>query len=84
MGVNTALLTAGEGSDDPHAAQSARAVTGAGAVLEPLDVADHVMAALEDGRFLVLPHPEVLDFFRRKAADYDRWISGMQRFRASL
>jgi len=29
--------------------------------------------------FLVLPHPEVLDYFRRKAADYDRWLRGLRR-----
>ena len=33
-------------------------------------------------RFLVLPHPEVLDYFRRKADDYDRWLRGMRRLRA--
>jgi hypothetical protein len=32
----------------------------------------------------VLPHPEVLEFFRRKGADYDRWIRGMQRYQESL
>ena len=32
-----------------------------GAVLEPEDVADAVVAALRDERFLILPHPEVLD-----------------------
>ncbi|MCK7491888.1 MAG: SDR family oxidoreductase [Comamonadaceae bacterium] len=31
------------------------------------------------GRFLILTHPEVLGFFQRKAADYDRWLAGMRR-----
>ena len=35
-------------------------------------------------RFLILPHPEVLEFFRRKAADYDRWLAGMRRLQASV
>ena len=28
---------------------------------------------------LILPHPEVGEYFARKSADYDRWITGMQR-----
>jgi hypothetical protein len=34
---------------------------------------------LREERFLILPHPEVLTFFQRKASDYDRWLSGMRR-----
>lgn len=80
MGVNTAMLT----GDAEAGGTGARAVTGAGVVLEPLDVADVVVAGLAEERFLILPHPEVLEFFRRKGSDYDRWISGMQRYQASL
>jgi hypothetical protein len=29
----------------------------------------------------VLPHPEVAEYERRKAADVDRWIAGMRRLR---
>jgi NAD(P)-dependent dehydrogenase (short-subunit alcohol dehydrogenase family) len=47
-------------------------------------VADCVLAAIQEGRFLVLPHPQVANYFRRKADDPDRWISGMQRFRRRL
>jgi short-subunit dehydrogenase len=42
-------------------------------------VADCVIAGLADERFLILPHPEVAQYFRRKADDYDRWIRGMRR-----
>lgn len=44
-------------------------------------VADAVIAGLADERFLILPHPEVAEYFRRKSADYDRWLRGMRRFR---
>jgi NAD(P)-dependent dehydrogenase (short-subunit alcohol dehydrogenase family) len=54
----------------------------AGPVLEPTQVADAVVAALAAGRFLILPHPEVADYERRRAADRDRWLSGMRRLRA--
>jgi hypothetical protein len=48
-------------------------------VLEPEEVADVVVEGLRDERFLILPHPEVAEYFRRKAGDYDRWLAGMRR-----
>ena len=53
----------------------------AGAVLTPEDVAAAVIEGLAEERFLILPHPEVLEFFRRKGSDYDRWLAGMRRLR---
>ena len=47
-------------------------------------VADAVIEGLADERFLILPHPEVLEYFQRKGADYDRWLRGMRRFRAEV
>jgi hypothetical protein len=41
-------------------------------VIEPDAVADVVMQGLADERFLILPHPEVLDYWQRKADDHDR------------
>jgi hypothetical protein len=32
----------------------------------------------------VLPHPTVLDMYRQKGADYDRWLAGMRRYQAGL
>jgi NAD(P)-dependent dehydrogenase (short-subunit alcohol dehydrogenase family) len=52
--------------------------------LEPEAVADSVVAGIAAERFLILPHPEVADYFRRKADDYDRWLRGMRRLRRSL
>jgi NAD(P)-dependent dehydrogenase (short-subunit alcohol dehydrogenase family) len=49
--------------------------------LEPEEVAEAVVDALREERFLVLPHPEVAEYFRRKASDYDRWLRGMRRLR---
>lgn len=51
--------------------------------VEPEQVADEVVKGLAAERFLILPHPEVADYFRRKAADYDRWLGGMRRLRAA-
>jgi NAD(P)-dependent dehydrogenase (short-subunit alcohol dehydrogenase family) len=52
--------------------------------LEPDAVADIVFQGLLDERFLILPHPEVGEYFRRKADDYDRWLNGMRRLRANI
>ena len=52
--------------------------------LEPEAVAEIVLQGLHDERFLILPHPEVADYFRRKADDYDRWLKGMRRLRANI
>ena len=53
-------------------------------VLDPADVADLCIEAVRDGRFLVLPHPEVATYAERKGADRDRWLAGMRRFQSAL
>ena len=52
--------------------------------LEPDAVADSVVQGIHDERFLILPHAEVADYFRRKAEDYDRWLRGMRRLRRRI
>ncbi|MBY0502391.1 MAG: SDR family oxidoreductase [Bryobacteraceae bacterium] len=47
--------------------------------LEPAAVASAVIEGLASEKFLILPHPDVAEYFRRKGADYDRWLRGMQR-----
>ncbi|MFE5284893.1 SDR family oxidoreductase [Nocardia sp. NPDC056611] len=83
MGVNTNLLT-GSDSDDADRRTAMRAVTEAGTVLEPEDVADRVIEAVKSEQFLVLPHEEVREMLRYKTSNHDRWIEGMQRYRRSL
>ena len=78
MGVDTDMLRrASEGT-------SGSVVTGAGEVLSPDVVAGHVVEALRDDRFLVLPHPEVAEFQRRKVADPDGWLDAMNRVQQRL
>ncbi|MFA7504985.1 MAG: SDR family oxidoreductase [Burkholderiaceae bacterium] len=48
-------------------------------MMEPEPVAESCLKAIEDETFLVLPHPEVLDYMRRKTENYDRWIGGMRK-----
>ncbi|GMA85803.1 hypothetical protein GCM10025868_10530 [Angustibacter aerolatus] len=47
-------------------------------------VGDAVLHALGTGEFLVLPHPEVADYVRAKAADVDGWLDGMNRLQQRL
>ena len=70
QGVNTPLLANAPADSSTLAA---------GALLEPGDVADAVIDALNAGRFLILPHPEVATYMRHRAEDPDRWLAGMRR-----
>jgi hypothetical protein len=54
-------------------------VAGVDGMLEADVVANDVLDAIKENRFLVLPHPEVAEYMQRKANDRDRWIGGMQR-----
>jgi len=80
QGVRTPMLLGGLQADEP----SASSVLAAGEVLEPEAVADAVVRALADERFLVLPHPEVADYERQRAGDRERWLAGMRRLWSRL
>lgn len=78
QGVNTNMLNGG----DTLGNASTDVVKSAGVVLEPADVAEAVLTTIEEERFLVLPHPEVLTYMQRKTGDYDRWLAGMRKLQA--
>jgi NAD(P)-dependent dehydrogenase (short-subunit alcohol dehydrogenase family) len=52
--------------------------------LEPEQVADTVYHALQDDRFLILPHPEVADYYAYRATNTDGWLTGMRKLQAKL
>lgn len=54
------------------------------ATLTPEQVADAVWAALDGNDFLVLPHPEVGDYYAQRAANPDAWLAGMNRLQQKL
>ena len=58
------------------------------AAVDGVLTADQVAASVVDGlaaeRFLILPHPEVATYERRRAEDRDRWLGGMRRLHARL
>jgi NAD(P)-dependent dehydrogenase (short-subunit alcohol dehydrogenase family) len=84
QGVDTPLLRAG--LDDPSRGEGmgAQVVAAAGELLSPEQVAGDVVEAMREERFLILPHPEVLEYFRRKGSDYDRWLAGMRRLQRQV
>lgn len=75
LGVETEMLRRAPGGIGDML--RARAMT-------PEAVADAVVAGIAEERFLILPHPEVADYFRHKADDYDRWLRGMRRLQETL
>jgi NAD(P)-dependent dehydrogenase (short-subunit alcohol dehydrogenase family) len=75
QGVRTQML-AGSGQ--------AGQVVLAGAAIEPEQVADALAAALREGSFLVLPHPEVHDYYVQRATDTSRWLRGMSRLQQRI
>jgi NAD(P)-dependent dehydrogenase (short-subunit alcohol dehydrogenase family) len=60
---------------------SGASVMASGDMIEPEDVAEVVVEAIRDERFLILPHPEVAKYMAVKATDPERWLEGMRRLR---
>lgn len=79
QGVNTAMLRQGD-----DFGRGASVVKAAGAVLEPEDVAREVVRAIDEERFLILPHAEVADYVKAKANDRERWLGGMRRLQKKI
>jgi NAD(P)-dependent dehydrogenase (short-subunit alcohol dehydrogenase family) len=52
--------------------------------LSPAHVALDALRGVEQETFLILPHPQVLGYIRRKTEDYDRWIGGMAKIQAKM
>jgi NAD(P)-dependent dehydrogenase (short-subunit alcohol dehydrogenase family) len=83
QGVNTNMLNPPDAGGD-LASSGGGAVKASGAVLEPAEVADIVYQTILDERFLVMPHPEVHTYEKRKVDDRDRWLTGMRRLQARV
>ncbi|MEJ8634002.1 SDR family oxidoreductase [Streptomyces sp. MS2.AVA.5] len=68
QGVRTDMLTAAGSAGELVLAPSA---------IEPEDVADALFDGIDNDRFLILPHPEVAEFYQARAATPERWLGGM-------
>jgi NAD(P)-dependent dehydrogenase (short-subunit alcohol dehydrogenase family) len=75
QGVRTGMLAAATGPAHAFVA---------GTAIDPAQVAEAVVEGLHAERFLILPHPEVGDYIRRKTDDYDRWLRGMRRLQRQM
>ncbi|MGS2615321.1 SDR family oxidoreductase [Micromonospora sp. LZ34] len=75
QGVDTPMLA--DGLAAGHL--GARVIAASGAILTPDQVADAVIAGLAEERFLILPHPEVAGYARRRAEDPDGWQAGLRK-----
>ncbi len=53
-------------------------------VLTADQVADSALDAIGTEQFLILPHPEVATYEKRRADDRERWLRGMRRMQARL
>jgi NAD(P)-dependent dehydrogenase (short-subunit alcohol dehydrogenase family) len=78
QGVRTDMLVRGNERRSPSAALLSEGA------LEPDDVAEVVAQALEGDSFLILPHPEVAEYYRLRATDTDRWLGGMNKMQRTF
>ncbi|KUH36026.1 MULTISPECIES: SDR family oxidoreductase [Streptomyces] len=70
QGVRTDMLTT---------AGSAGELVLAPTAIEPDDVAEALFSGMAEDRFLILPHAEVAEYYRARAAEPERWLGGMNR-----
>ncbi len=78
------VWTAMTGADDLGSRDATVSTVGRDGMLDPEVVADAVIEALGDERFLILPHPEVATYEQRRAGDRDRWLRAMRAMQAQL
>ncbi|MGW0878831.1 SDR family oxidoreductase [Streptomyces sp. NPDC002671] len=45
--------------------------------IEPEDVAEALFRGMAEDRFLILPHPEVAEYYQARAGTPDRWLANM-------
>jgi NAD(P)-dependent dehydrogenase (short-subunit alcohol dehydrogenase family) len=82
QGIKVSVLCPQAVRTDMTAGLDGGGVAGVDGMIEPEDVAQAVVEGLADERFLILPHPQVAEYLRRKTSDYDRWLKGMRRLQA--
>src|SRR5580700_3371337 len=75
QGVRTSMLAASGRAGDVVLREAA---------IEPEEVGEALWEGLADGRFLILPHPQVHDYYGLRAANPDKWLRGMNRMQQRI
>jgi NAD(P)-dependent dehydrogenase (short-subunit alcohol dehydrogenase family) len=73
QGVQTRMLLGEEGERDSFLLPGS---------VSAEEVAQAVIRGLAEERFLILPHPEVAEYMRRRGEDHERWLRGMRKLNA--
>lgn len=75
QGVRTAMLAQSGPAGDTLLQETA---------IEPEQVADALWDGITTSRFLILPHPEVAEYYQHRAGDTDRWLGGMRKLQQRI
>jgi NAD(P)-dependent dehydrogenase (short-subunit alcohol dehydrogenase family) len=75
QGVRTRMLLGEDGEQESFLKEGS---------VGPEDVAEAVVQGLAEERFLILPHPEVAEYMRRRGEDHERWLRGMRKLNARV
>ena len=73
QGVRTRMLLGEDGDQESFLRKGA---------VTPEEVAEAVIQGIDEERFLILPHPEVAEYVRRRGDDHERWLRGMRKLNA--
>ncbi|KDN86045.1 dehydrogenase [Kitasatospora cheerisanensis KCTC 2395] len=52
--------------------------------IEPAACAEAALRGMAAGEFLILPHPEVAEYYAARATAPDRWLHGMNRLQQQI
>ena len=83
--VRTDILTnSPDNKEDEDPEWEEGGVASSDGIIEPESVAEICMEAIDEERFLILPHQQVQGYIEFKAQNPDKWLAGMRTFQNRL